>query len=151
MATRQQLQIAQDLVRFINIVNDFMDIAGWYLRDINPNTGAARIDDVTGQPYTLQEIKQDLNNIRTSVLNYWGNISSFITQYGQQNVVDALNILGISATQVKAELDSMKGVIESVTTSVQAATDKSELPAIADYLDANVPKLPLVRRSWIEW
>ena len=148
VATRQQIQIANDLIRFVNLTNDLLDVASYILREQDPDTGGPLINEDTGQPFTLPQLKQRLARKRDAILSYWAMIDTFITAYGQSNVVDALNAWGVSAVTAKQELDDIKAVIQTATQMVQAATDKSELPAIADYIDANSIKLPLVRRSW---
>jgi hypothetical protein len=146
MATRQDFQIAQDLVRFVNIVNDLIDVTSFMMRELD-HDGAPLVDKY-GDPYTFQMIKDGMMRARQNILNYWSMIDVFMTTYGATNVANALNCVGVSATNVKQELDNIKDVINYVSTNMVGLTTKTELLPLADYIDTNVSKLPLVRRSW---
>ena len=146
MATRQDFQIAQDIIRFVNIVNDLLDVTSFMMRELDAD-GASLVDN-DGNPYTFQMIKDRMIRVRQNILNYWSMIDIFITTYGTAKVVTALNCVGVSATVVKQELDNIKDVINYVSTNMAGLTEKYELIPLADYIDENTNKLPLVRRSW---
>ena len=117
---------------------------------IKPEVRDVVTDEVIepARPYTFNEIKGMMAKARNNILGYWGVIDVFITVYGASNVATALNCIGVSAATVKQELDNIKSVINYVSTNMAGLTDKSELIPLADYIDANTDKLPLVRRSW---
>jgi hypothetical protein len=146
MATRQDFQIAQDIIRFVNIANDLIDVTSFMMLELDPN--GAPLVDANGNPWTFQMIKDSMIQARQNILGYWGLIDTFITKYGAVNVATALNCVGVNATTVKQELDNLKAVINYVSTNMAGLTQKSELIPLADYIDANTDKLPLVRRSW---
>ncbi len=153
MATRQDFQIAQDVIRFINIVNDLMDVASFMMRELDQDGAPLIKPEVINppepaRPYTFDEIKAMLARTRQNILAYWGLIDNFISVYGAANVAIALNCVGVSAVVVKQELDSLKDVINYVSTNMAGLTTKAQLIPLADYIDTNTEKLPLVRRSW---
>ena len=146
MATRQDFQIAQDVIRFVNIANDLIDVTSFMMRELDPD--GAPLVDANGDPYTFQMIKDNLIRTRQNILGYWNVIDTFITIYGVSNVANALNIIGVDASVVKQDLEDIKSVINYVSTNMAGLTEKSELIPLADYIDANIDKLPLVRRTW---
>ena len=148
MATRQQIQVAQDIIRFVNIANDLLDIIAMVFREIDPKDGGDLIDSDTGEPYTLEKIKTKAGKTRNAILAYWNVIEDFRTAYGQQALSDALNAFGVSAATVKADIDSIRDVINYCSQQMPSVVDKTDLIPLADYIDANTDKLPLVRRSW---
>lgn len=153
MATRQDFQIAQDVIRFVNIVNDLIDIASFMMRELDPDGAPLIKPEIINppepaRPYTFDEIKTLLIRTRQNILGYWSQIDIFITTYGASGVATALNCVGVNAVVVKQELDNMRDVINYVSTNMAGLTTKEQLIPLADYIDANTEKLPLVRRSW---
>ena len=148
MATRNDYQIALDVIKTINIINDLVDYASYILRDIDPRTGGAYVNAETGEPYSVTEIKQQLAIVRTNLLAYNNLINSYIAKVGVARLVTALNILNIDAVEAKADMDNLKAVIEHVIPDIQAAVTKQDLIVSADYIDANAAKLELIRRFW---
>jgi len=152
MPTRQEYQIIRDLIKFVNITNDLVDNASYIMREINPNTGEplTKTDDdgITVRPYTLAEIKESLVGIRDGIRGYWSIVNRFINQYGLQNLNTMLQSQGIDGAVIKNDLEHIKTIIEEASVQVAAAQDKTDLLNISDYIDTNVPKLPLIRRSW---
>lgn len=148
MATRNDYQIALDVIKTINIINDLVDYASYILRDIDPSTGGAYLNRNTEEPYSVLEIKQQLAVVRTNLTAYNDLINNYIAKVGASRVVTALNTLNIDALETKADMDNLKAVIEHVIPDIQAAVTKQDLIVSADYIDANTAKLELIRRSW---
>ena len=148
MATRQQIQVAQDIVRFVNITNDMLDLISYVFRGVNPQTGGPLLNDATGEPFDLSVIKTKAGKTRNAILGYWSMIEDFRVAYGTAALADALNAFGVSATVVKADIDAIKDVINYCAGEMPSVTDLAGLIPLADYIDANIDKLPLVRRSW---
>lgn len=152
MATRNDIQIAQDLIRFINIMNDLLDCASYILREKDPQTGKKYqiIDKVTGleRDATLDELKNTVKRTGQNVLGYWNQIDAFITKFGAANARDALLSLGVDVTAIQADLVNLDTEAKHLWQNIKNAQTKAELLPFADRIDANVPKLVLVRRSW---
>ena len=154
MATRNDIQIAQDLIRFVNIMNDLMDCASYILREIDPQTGLEYLVQIpnTDPPQfreaTLDELKQAVKRTGQNVLGYWNMIDEFKSKYGAVNVRDALLSLGIDAIAINNDLANFDTEAKHLWQNISAATTKAELIPFADRIDANISKLVLVRRSW---
>ena len=154
MATRQEIQIAQDLIRFINIMNDLLDCASWILREIDPQTGEKyqmQIPDTDPPEFrdaTLEELKETVKRMGQNVLGYWNMIDAFKNKYGGANLRDALLSLGVDVTAVQTDLANFDVEARHLWQNIKDAQTKEELIPFADRIDANIPKLILVRRSW---
>ena len=151
MATRNDIQIAQDLVRFIKIMNDLLDYASYILREINPQTGERyqiQNEDLSWRDATLDELKNEVKQTGQNILGYWNMIDSFVTKFGAANVRDALLSLGIDAVAIQADLANFDTEAKHLWQNIKNAQTKAELIPFADRIDANVPKLVLVRRCW---
>jgi len=150
MATRNDIQIAQDLIRFINIMNDLMDCASYILREKDPQTGAKyQIQEgETFRDATLDELKEKAKRTGQNVLNYWDMIEEFKDGYGAANVRDALLSLGIDAVAINNDLANLDTEAKHLWQNIKNAQTKEQLIPFADRIDANIPKLILVRRSW---
>ncbi|UCE05510.1 MAG: hypothetical protein JSW07_18160 [bacterium] len=152
MATRQEIQIAQDLIRFVNVMNDLLDSAAYILREIDPHTGDPyRVQDpfsTENRVATLDEIKATITRLGKSVLGYWNMLASFKLGYGELDMDKALKALGVNANDIVADISTFKTEAQYLSQNIGNVINKTELIPYADRLDANVPKLRLVRRSW---
>lgn len=147
MSTRQQIQIAQDLVRFVNIMNDLLDCASYILRETDPQTGGP-LKNKDGEDFTLNELKDRVKRTGQNVLGYWNQINDFIDGYGGANVRDALLSLGVNVAEIQADLANLDTEAKHLWQNIKDAQTKAALIPFADRIDANIPKLTLVRRSW---
>ena len=148
MATRHDYQVAWDILKNINIINDLVDCAAYIMRDIDPRTGEPYRNRETGEEFSLFEIKQELGRIRTNVTGYYNLINNYIDVAGVPRIATALAIVGVDAVQAKADMENLKTVVETAISQVQSASTKLELIPIGEYIDANTDKLDLIRRFW---
>ena len=151
MATRNDIQIAQDLIRFINIMNDLLDCASFILREKDPQTGEkfqVKNEDGTFRDATLQELKDAVKRTGQNVLNYWDMLDTFKAKYGGANIANALSALGVDAAAINNDLANFDTEARHLWQNIKDAQTKEELIPFADRIDANIPKLILVRRSW---
>lgn len=173
MATRQEIQIAQDLIRFVNIVNDLMDVTAYTLQDIDAQTGKhlqiqELIDSRTELPFletatpeeraefgveinrdaTFEELRDRTIRLGQNVGGYKVQIITFLDAVDQALVVSGLTALGVNALTLKTELLAMNDVRLYVATNLPTFTTKDSLAVLGQYIDTNIPKLTLVRRSW---
>lgn len=158
MTTRQQIQIAQDLVRFVNIMNDLLDCASWILKEVDPQLGnklQVRVPhemEDTGPPVfrdaTLEELKERGKRAGQNVLGYRNTINQFISRYGANNVRTALTSIGIDIADIQNDVAKMEAEARNLNNFIENAQSKAELLSFAESIDNNIPKLTLVRRSW---
>lgn len=144
MATRQEIQIAYDLIRFINVVNDLLDSSVPLAKGLIKT----RMDEATERDMTVNEIKDALRRVCQNVYGYKTVILNFLNVPGnKQLAINGLIAWGVNLDNTKKELVDMLTVVDYVNTEVEKVTTSDELKTLGDYIDANVPKLPLVRKS----
>lgn len=145
--TRNQAQIVTEVVRYANIMNDLIDVISFELRRQNPDDGKL-FSDEEGIPYTVEQVKGFIkNNIQTANVYYWA-LDEFITKVGLNVVRDALLTWDIQATALKDDVELMKVEARYIWDNIDACNDWPDMIPLADRLDANIPKLTLIRRRW---
>lgn len=151
MATRYEIQIAQDLIRFVNIMNDLVDVASYQAREIDAETGdklQKREEDGSFRDATLDELKEMVKRKLLNALGYYNTLKGFLDKIDLALVVSGLSGLDVNAQEVKDNLMDMKSVADYVRTNLPSISTKAELADLGVYIDDNVPKLILIRRSW---
>lgn len=146
--TARQMIIATEVVRYVNIINDLLDVVSFQLRRKNANDGQQLVNPQTGDPATLEEAKQFIRGNLQSAAQYDNALTEFGALVGWSVVNTALAGIQVDGAQLKAEYESMADEATYVFQNVDAATDWPNLIPLADRLDANVPKVPLIRRRW---
>lgn len=146
MATREQYQIAQDIVRYANAIQDVLNFNAYALKRIHPETGGVFLKD--GSPWPIEDLKDFVSDNIQSLIAYKTAIEDFVTKVGRQTVVNALTAYGIDIDPILAELISMWNAGRYVFENIPSATTDAQLGALGDYLLANVPILKLLRRRW---
>lgn len=153
MTTRNDIQVTQDLVRFVNIMNDLLDCASYTLKEIDPETGDRfQIrEGVGGEIYrdaTLEELKLTARQSGQNALAYRNTLQSFIIKYGGENIRKALLSLNVNYDDILSDITTMENEARNLVNNVKFCETKAELISMAKQIDQNVPKLVLVRRSW---
>ena len=145
MATRQNIQVALDLIKFVNIVNDLLDVSVPVAR------GQVQIWDEglqANRDMTVDEIKAILKRTCANITGYQNKLTNFLAvPEKKQLAIDGLSAIGVNLTEAKNQLTDMIVEKNYVNTQVDIATDQPGLTAIGDHIEANVPTLPLIRRE----
>ena len=152
MATRQEIQIAQDLIRFVNIMNDLIDVASYMLQEVDAQTGEPLqvTDKETQLPrdLTFDELKDNSVRACQNIGGYFTQNKSFLDKVDLAMVSRGLTALGVDVNTLKNEMLAINGAKNYVKSALLSATTKADLIIIGQYIDVNIPKLTLVRRSW---
>lgn len=152
MATRQEIQIAQDLIRFVNIMNDLIDVVSYMLQEIDAQTGEPLqiIDKETGllRPLTFDELKANSVRACQNIGGYFVQIKNFLDKIDTTIVLSGLSALGIDTNTFKNEMLAINDARNYVRSALSSTMTKADLVIIGQYIDTNIPKLTLVRRSW---
>lgn len=151
MTTRNDIQIAQDLIKFVNIMNDLLDCVSYILRGKDPQTGGlyqVQNEDNTFRDATLEELKQIGKRTGQNILGYRNMLQSFITKYGRASIKSALLSLRIDYLSILDDITKMEAEARNLNNNIEATADKQDLLLFADSIDTNIPKLVLIRRSW---
>lgn len=151
MATRQEIQVAQDLIRFTNIMNDLTDVMSYMSKEIDSETGMKlHRQNEYGEPIdmTLDELKSDIMRATQNIMGYYTLISNFFTKIDPLLVSNGLAALSVSDVDIKADLENIQSIAQYVVTNLASILSKEDLANLGDYIDQAVSKLPLVRRPW---
>jgi hypothetical protein len=152
MATRQEIQIAQDLIRFVNIMNDLIDVASYMLQEIDAQTGKPlQVTDKETEllrDLTLEELKNNSVRACQNIGGYFIQIQGFLDKVDLSMVSSGLTALGVDVNTLKNEMLAINDARNYVKAALSSAVTKADLVIIGQYIDANIPKLTLVRRSW---
>lgn len=157
MATRKDMWIANEILRFTDIIHDCLDACRYLLRGLEPDRGTVITEDDipepginpdTGLPFpklTLEEyinlrIRSHSNAASTNKVA----LIDFITKIGITEARNALTFLGVDSEIVIADVDKMQGY----ATYIYNNTLTEDHAVMADYLDANLSKFISVRRRW---
>lgn len=139
------MQVAFDLIKMVNIINDLLDvsvpIARGQVKIIDPETKEER-------DMTIDEIKAVLKRTCQNITGYQNKMVKFLADEGKKQLAKSgLLALEVNLTETRSQLTDM--IIEKnyVNTQIDTVTDQTGLNAIADHIETNVPKLPLIRRE----
>ena len=139
-ATRQEIQAALDLIRFVNITNDMVDSAIPSIR------GQRKSND--GSDMTVEDIKDGIVRLGLNIKNYRNLIDTFLAE--PENVtlaINGLNALGLDHQSLKNDIKNIDDTINSVKVNLANVNTFEDLNLIADEIEVNIDKLPLVRKS----
>lgn len=128
-ATRQEVQIALDIVRFVNIANNIFD------------EGKAVLADSTIDRSSREEHAE---RIARNAERYLNMVDSFLNN--EENLSSAsfgLQVLGIDIQDIIDTVSSYRSVIDEVRGKTR---EKEKMEDVFSYIDQNVEELPLVRR-----
>ncbi len=132
-ATRQELQCALDMVRFVNITNDLLDSTVLILNN----------DDLT-----IEEIKTLITTTDTNVNNYKVRIESFVKNTEQKTMVEnGLNQLEIDYKTLVKDLKDIKDSSTELKNAVLGLTTKEQMKEKAKDVNKDIDKLPLIRKA----
>ncbi len=132
-ATRQEIQIALDLVRFVNVPNDLFDYCGEQAKE---------------QTLSIAEKKSILERTSQNVRGYINMIDKFLSvQENRTQAINGLSVLDIDITNIQNDTQNMRSVADEVEKRLLKAKTKEDVDAIADYIKQNIETLPLVRKS----
>ncbi len=134
MATRQEIQIAQDLIKFLNVMNDLFD-----------NCSEKIKDGSIGK--TFEEKKNTINRVILNIENYADKITNFVnnTKYTAM-VFNGLSALSVSRTVLLSDLTIMVVILNNIKINILNASIDADIIDIATLIDSNIEKLPLVRK-----
>jgi len=150
---RQDYQIATEVVKLVNSINDLIDVTSYTCRRIDARDGSVlQVIDVLGGPKrnpSFAEVQALALRSLNGAKNQFVTLRDFVqTVHYTAETKTVLTNMGIPPGPLVTEAQSWNAVINQATAAITSATDDAGLVAIANQIDAAVPKLPLVRRQW---
>jgi len=146
-ATRQEIQVALDLIRFTNIANDLFDVTTSIARgQIKKQEGV--FPNLTERDMTTQEIKDSLVRMSENILGYRDKITAFLaTSKNRTLAINGLAELGVDVTSLESDIQSMENAAKQLKSRAKNAITQTDLNKVGDYIEQTIPKLSLVRRA----
>jgi len=146
MATRNDFQLALDVVKSVNIMNDLLDCLSYRLQGTDPNTGGVyKIKTAAG---LRDPVVEDLVDTLSETKRFIDIYASRLAKIDNIALKDALTTFGIDDVIFLQDIANMKLVITQVVDLVKTVKTISEFEPIAMHIDNNIPKLRLLRREW---
>ena len=136
MATRQETWIANEILRFTDIIHDCLDACRYLLKGIEPDTGIAL------EVPTDAELR--IRSHSNAALINKAALTDFVTKIGTAKVQDALTTMNIDASIVRDDINKMATYADYIYNNVLT----EDHAVMAEYLDTNLPKFISVRRRW---
>ena len=146
-ATRQEIQIALDLVRFTNVAQDLFNNAAKLARgEIKKTVGT--FPNNTQEDMTVDDIKSALVRQMDNINAYKVMITQFLSDSEKRSkAVAGLQALRVDINSLIGDLQTMKNKLDTVKIETNNATTAAELKVIGDGIDNDIPQLDLVRNK----
>ena len=151
MATRNDIQVALDIVRFVNLAHDLVDTASYSMKEVDTLTGLDLLyTEQSGakREFTFGELIDRVRGELQAALAYEAMINDFISNYSQQGLTTALDIWGMSIAALQSDLTAIGDEARYILTQLNSAKQKQDLIPLSAHIDQAVPKLALVRKAW---
>lgn len=149
MATRQEIQIAWDLIRFTNVANDLFDGIISIARSQKQKIKKVAV----GSPpefeiMTVDDIKTNVVRTMQNIQNYTDLILRFLGDSGKKaSAINGLTAWGVNVNDIINDNQDMSSKAVQVSNNVAQASSRADFNAIADFIKTNIPNLNLVRKS----
>jgi len=148
MATRIQMRIVEEALRYTDAVHDVLDNAAYTLKAIEPDSGDPLL--IEGVAATVDGIKAIIVNRANTARAIKSQLQQYIDVLGVPTIAAALNAVGVTASVVQADLNNFFTVATYIKDNIGAATTLTDLETLGDYILSNIPeRLPLLRRRWV--
>ena len=131
-ATRQEIQVALDLIKYVNVMNDLSDSIVPILRGNK----------------TVTEKKEFIVLMGTNIKNYRTRVDKFLSK--PENRISASNGLiawGVDKEELKADVLLIDTTIDTIKSNIANTKTQEDMNTLADTIETTIPKLPLVRKA----
>lgn len=150
MATRQEMQMAWDLIRFTNVANDLFDDVVLVAR--GQKQKGKKITKVGGlsefENMTIDDIKVQVVRTMQNIRGYTSLNLRFLGNFDKKtSAVRGLAVWGVNIKDIIRDNRDMDSKAIQVSNNVARAVSQAELNVVADFIEVNIPNLRLVRKS----
>jgi len=149
MATRQEIQIALDMVKAVNVPNDLLLSAAIPIAagEMPVNEGTIENSKAT-RGMTLAEQKGHLATLATQVRGYRDRCTSFLAVTANRTMAtNGLAVLGMTVKDLEDDIATLKTATDKMAQAAKVATDTKAMEAVGVTLAKDTPALPLVRKG----
>lgn len=156
MIARKQIFMAQELMRYVNIIDDLFDSIV-FLTMFKKNSGTDLIistppvkpdDGPVETPATVADVKVLIKNKLATIKTYGDKVSLFLTKVDTLIMAEALQRIGWSRTALDEDIDKLMDEYAFAKNNVDAIQTKDQLTQLGDRLTKNLGFLVLPRKLW---
>jgi len=148
MATRQDIQIALDLIKHVNTPNDLLLSAAVPVAKGKIRVTEGAIGEQVERDMTVDEQKANLARLAAQAKGYRDKCASFLAVPAQRTSAAAgLAALGVDMADIEADIATIQTASDQMATGAANARKAQDLVAVGRALLEATPELPLVRKG----
>jgi len=150
MTTRQDIQVAWDMVRKVNLIND------WLVTIPPIAEGKEKVDIFAGdgihiigqRDMTIEERKTAVDKLCISIERLRDQLDRFLADPEKFIIAqNGLNAWGVDFQQLKDEKEELYSQSVYIRAETTKATKDADLNKVGKWVENNTPKLYLLRKS----
>ena len=149
MATRQEIQIALDLIKHVNVPNDLLLSAAIPITAGEMPVSVGTIDDAqASREMTLAEKKAHLATLAAQIKGYRVKCETFLAVSANRTMAESgLAALGLTVADLETDIAILKVATDRMAQGAKLAADTKGMEAVGTTLTKDTPALPLVRKG----
>ena len=145
MATRQEIQIALDLIKRVNCANDLLDTTVPLLNG-EKLVREGEFGSPTIREMTLEEKRIAGKKAVSNAKIYTSNVKLFLGNAGNRTkATSGLGVLGVSLSSIETDNNALDISANAVGSDLDAAKTQEDIDTVKAYITTNVEPLGLVR------
>ena len=149
MATRQEIQIALDLIKHVNVPNDLLLSAAIPITAGEMPVSVGTIGNAkASREMTLDEKKKHLATLATQIKGYRSKCETFLAIVANRTMAESgLAALGLTVADLETDIAVLKAASDRMAQGAKLAADTKGMEAVGTTLTKDTPALPLVRKG----
>ena len=138
MATRAEVQAGQDIIRFMNIINDLFDGV------VKLTDGLIKNQD--GSDLTNEQKKEGITRAISNMRIHRNQINIFLSN-NDSVAVNGLSVFGVTKKDITDDISAFDTHFAQIETLLSQDVAGSKIADISSYKKSNIPELKLVRNA----
>ena len=148
MATRQEIQIALDLIKAVNVPNDMLLSAGAPIARGDIKVTEGEFGEQAQRDMTVDERKTNILRLSDQVRGYGQKFASFLATTGNRTqAIAGLKTLGMDLPSLEADMDVIQASSDGMAAEAAKSADLPAMAKVAVTIERDTPALPLVRKG----
>jgi len=147
--TRQEIQVAQDFIRFVNIANDLVYVATSVAKgEIKVDVFDENNQIIDKRDMTIDEIKNKIKRIGLNIKGYRNLIDNFLSIPSNTTMaLNGLNALSVDIQDMKNDILLIDNTITNIISTLSSIETMEQLNQIATDIENAITPLPLIRKA----
>jgi len=148
MATRQEIQIALDMIKYVNVPNDMILSGAIPIAKGEIQVTEGIVGAQTKRSMTIKERKENLKRLTTQIMGYKDKLSSFLSVPSQRSAAAVgITALGVTIESIEEDITTIATVANKLDIDAGNAKTDKDLVDIGNALLIDTPALLLIRKS----